>query len=267
MDTAERRHRHASAERQRAPARWPHTGGARVTRGGEYRGQEDQISASPACPAQLSRAVGRARHQPAPRAQLAGPMSAAQMHSGAKRRRQPSVAGHHEGEPSHPADACQVAPQCQASRLAVVAQHDAAQTARQPRHRCARIGQSPRIGKQPERRQAFPRAVSAGSLMCPGHESRVHGWLQDPAPGLTLAQAAPGQDERRWCKILPLPLRAWAAKRTKGGGGVRAIRARRHTHPSPYPLPQGEGENFVRTRRYSDAHAVTSGHDEECDSW
>jgi hypothetical protein len=42
--------------------------------------------------------------------------------------------------------------------------------------------------------------------------------------------------------LLPLPLRAWAAKWTKvGGRGSRGTDSA-ETTPPPIPLPQGEGE-------------------------
>jgi len=47
--------------------------------------------------------------------------------------------------------------------------------------------------------------------------------------------------------MLPLPLWAWVAKRTKVGGQGRAgkdIVANRAATPPPNPLPQGEGKNL-----------------------
>ncbi len=49
--------------------------------------------------------------------------------------------------------------------------------------------------------------------------------------------------------LLPLPLRAWAAKRTKVGGrgcSGRRVGATAARTPPPFPLPQGEGESHER---------------------
>ena len=94
----------------------------------------------------------------------ARPATCAQVHPRAERRRQPGIAGHHQGEATRPADPRQILSERRAARFAVMAQHHAGKSARQARRRRARIGQPARIGEQPERRKvggAAPRAARA----------------------------------------------------------------------------------------------------------
>jgi hypothetical protein len=62
------------------------------------------------------------------------------MDSGAKGRRQPDIAGNHQGKAASPANPSQVLPKRIATRFAVVPQHDPGQAARQTRRRRAGVG-------------------------------------------------------------------------------------------------------------------------------
>ena len=79
------------------------------------------------------------------------------MDAGAQGRRQPAVAGNHQGEAADAADPSQVAAECRSPRLAVVPQDDGGEAAWQARNSWAGIGQPACIGEQPE-----PGKVRAG---------------------------------------------------------------------------------------------------------
>ena len=103
----------------------------------------------------------------------ARPAPRAKMHPGPQCRRQPDIAGHHQGETARPADPRKLTPQRLAPRFAIMAQNHAGKPTRQPRRRRARIGEPARVGEQPK--QGTPRSTPpGGSGPCPGCKSYVH---------------------------------------------------------------------------------------------
>ena len=171
VDAAESRHRQARGARKARPAGWSESGDLRMAQRREGGGQEGQSGAGAVRPQQVGPAVGGTGDQAAAPAQHARPAAGAQMHARAERRGQPGIAGHHQGKAACAADPRQVASERCPPRLAVVAQHDAGEAARQARHRRPGIGQPPRVGEQPEAGQL--RSRPAGRV-CPGEQAPIH---------------------------------------------------------------------------------------------
>ena len=69
------------------------------------------------------------------------------MHAGAKGCGQSGVSGNDQHEAASAAESRQVMPKRHAAGFAVVTQHDAGETPRQPCHGRPRIGQAARIGE------------------------------------------------------------------------------------------------------------------------
>ena len=121
-----------------------------MTSSDERWAEEGKPRAGPRCPPQFRDIVRRAGVQAAAGADAAWPAPAAQVHTGMKFRSQAWFSGDHQREPSRPAEPRQIASQSLAVRLAIVAQNDAAQSARQCGDGGARVGQPPSIGEQPQ---------------------------------------------------------------------------------------------------------------------
>lgn len=104
-------------------------------------------------------------------AEDAWPATCTQVHTRAERRGQPGIAGNDESQASRSADPGQIVPERRTPRLAVMAQHHTRQTTRQARHRWTGIGQTARIGEQPEAgKPRLPPARRVG----PGEKTPIH---------------------------------------------------------------------------------------------
>ena len=120
-------------------------------------GQEGQSGAGAVRPEQVGRAVSGTGDQKMTAAEHTRPTPGAQMHARAESGGQPGIPGHDQGKAAGATNPCQVVSERRPSRLAVMAQHDAGEAARQARHRRPGIGQPPRVGEQPEGRQLCSR--------------------------------------------------------------------------------------------------------------
>lgn len=153
--------------------------------GREHRRQENEVGTGLLGPAQLGAVMGGAgpHHRPGARPNGIRPSSRPKMDAGAERQGQPGVARDHQRQPPPPANPREVLAERPPVRFAVVAQHDAAQARRQKCHRGAGIGQTARIGEQPQHRHApLPRrAVPPPRLdgTGPGDKFPIHA---DPRP-------------------------------------------------------------------------------------
>ena len=87
--------------------------------------------------AQVRRPVGGTGDQTVTAAQRARPAPGAQMNAGPSAAASLASPGHHQGKAARATDPREVAPERRPSRLAVMAQHDAGEAARQARHRTA----------------------------------------------------------------------------------------------------------------------------------
>lgn len=111
-------------------------------------------------------------------------MPSPEMNSRVQQGRQPDVACHDQHQPARAADPGQISTEARPVRLAIMAQDNAGEAARQPLRSAARIGQAARVGEQPEGGKPRPGPSRYG--MRPGKKARVHG-----VSGLACATRAP----------------------------------------------------------------------------
>lgn len=139
---------------QAPPPQGPEHGRSRMAFGGVDRRAEHQPRTGTAGPQQLGSIMrrggdeARQRQHPAP--------AAAQVQPGLEPRRQPGIARHHQHQPPRPAKGGDAAPQRQPVRGGIVAEHHAAQAARQNCHHRQRVGPAGGVGEKPERRKCAP---------------------------------------------------------------------------------------------------------------
>ncbi len=130
------------------PHHRPHCGGPHVARSGKDRRQEDQPRSRPPRAPQLDHVMrGTGQRQALRAAQRSQPRTQMQPH--AQSPRQPPVSSHHEVLPPRAAQVSQISTQQRAVGVRVMAQHNAAQAARQQGDHRPRVCQPGRVGEQP----------------------------------------------------------------------------------------------------------------------
>ncbi len=132
---------------QAAPTRRPQHRRTGMAFCGVNRGAENQPGPGPLRPQQL-RCIMRRGGDEARTVQKTAP-AAAQMQPGLQTRRQPRIARHHQHQAPCPAQGCNLAPQRQPVGSGIVAEHHAAQAARQVTDDRQRVGQAGGIGEKP----------------------------------------------------------------------------------------------------------------------
>jgi hypothetical protein len=142
--------------RQDCPPKRPKSGCVRMARRREGRREKSEVGARSPCVMQFAGRVSRTGHPAPPDAGVPGPPPTPQMDACPERCRQMHIPRHHQGESPGPANASQIAAQCGAMRVTVMAQDHAGQSLWQPCDRRKRIRQPAIVGEQPQHRKRAP---------------------------------------------------------------------------------------------------------------